>query len=53
MMIDYIVEHDEPLVSYHTEDPDPETLAVGQNVARLIEDGSTIQTGLGGYPMQR
>jgi len=48
--IDYLVEHDEPLVGFSLEDPDPETLAVGKNVARLIEDGSTIQMGFGRIP---
>lgn len=48
--VDYIVEYDESLVSYKAEEPDPETIAVGQNIARLIEDGSTIQTGFGRIP---
>ncbi len=48
--VDYIVEYDEPLVSYRTEEPDPETLMVGQNIACLIENGSTIQTGFGRIP---
>jgi acyl-CoA hydrolase len=48
--IDHIVEHDEPLVTYSQEDPDPEILAVGRNVARLVEDGSTIQMGFGRIP---
>lgn len=48
--VDYLVEYDEPLVSYHLEDPDPETKQVGLNIARLIEDGSTIQMGFGRIP---
>lgn len=48
--IDYIVEHDEPLVTFRQEEPDPETLEVGRNVARLVEDGSTIQVGFGRIP---
>ncbi len=48
--VDYIVEYDEPLVTYRIEEPDVETKAVGQNVARLIEDGSTIQIGFGRIP---
>ncbi|MGC9323279.1 MAG: GNAT family N-acetyltransferase [Desulfomonilia bacterium] len=48
--IDYIVEHDEPLVSFAFEEPDPETQQVGLNIARLIEDGSTIQVGFGRIP---
>jgi acyl-CoA hydrolase/RimJ/RimL family protein N-acetyltransferase len=48
--VDYIVEHDEPLVSYCPEETDPEILMVGANVARLIEDGSTLQVGFGRIP---
>lgn len=48
--VNYIVEHDEPLVSFNHEEPDPETLAVGKNVARLVDDGSTIQMGFGRIP---
>jgi acyl-CoA hydrolase/RimJ/RimL family protein N-acetyltransferase len=48
--VDHIVEFDEPLVSFSHEEPDPETLAVGKNVARLVEDGSTIQIGFGRIP---
>ena len=48
--VDYIVEHDEPLVSYRPEEADPEILMVGANVAGLIEDGSTLQLGFGRIP---
>jgi len=48
--VDYIVEHDEPLVSYSPEEVDPEIQAVGANVARLVEDGSTLQVGFGRIP---
>ncbi|HPJ92485.1 MAG TPA: GNAT family N-acetyltransferase [Deltaproteobacteria bacterium] len=48
--VDYIVEHDEPLVSYSPEETDPEILMVGANVAGLIEDGSTLQVGFGRIP---
>jgi 4-hydroxybutyrate CoA-transferase len=48
--IDYVVEHDEELVTYRTEEPDPETREVGRNIARLIDDGSTLQVGFGRIP---
>jgi RimJ/RimL family protein N-acetyltransferase len=48
--VDYIVEHDEPLVNCPVEAPDPEVMEVGKNIGRLIEDGSTIQIGFGRIP---
>jgi len=48
--IDYFIEHDEPLVDYISESLDPETRQVGENIARLVENGSTIQVGFGRIP---
>lgn len=54
--INYLVEYDEPLKELPQVDPDatPEVLAVfdkiGRNVADLIEDGSTLQMGIGAIP---
>lgn len=54
--INYIVEYDEPIKELPQVDPDtaPEVLAVfdkiGKNVADLIEDGSTLQMGIGAIP---
>jgi len=48
--LDYIVEHDEPLVTFSQEEPDPEIIEVGRNVARLVDDGATIQMGFGRIP---
>jgi len=54
--IDYIVEHDEPLLELPQVDPNAslEVLEVydniGKNVADLIEDGSTLQMGIGAIP---
>lgn len=54
--IHHIVEHDEEIKELPQVDPDstPETLAVfdkiGRNVADLIEDGSTLQMGIGAIP---
>jgi RimJ/RimL family protein N-acetyltransferase len=44
------VEHDEPLVSCPPEDLDFETRAIGRNVAKLVDNGSTIQIGFGRIP---
>lgn len=54
--IDYIVEHDEPLMELPQVDPNAstETLEVydniGKYVAGMIEDGSTLQMGIGAIP---
>jgi len=48
--VDYIVEYEEPLVEFPHEELDPETQKVGENIARLIEDGATIQVGFGRIP---
>ncbi|HPN39651.1 MAG TPA: acetyl-CoA hydrolase/transferase C-terminal domain-containing protein [Melioribacteraceae bacterium] len=54
--IDYIVEHDEELMELPQVDPDttPQMLAaynkIGEHVAGLIEDGSTLQVGIGAIP---
>lgn len=54
--IDVIVEKDDPLVELHQVAPDTsqEMLdifdGIGENVASLIEDGSTLQMGIGAIP---
>jgi len=54
--IDFIVEHDEPLMELPQVDPNASTevLAaydkIGQYIAEMIEDGSTLQMGIGAIP---
>lgn len=54
--IDFIVEHDEPLMELPQVDPNAsaEVLAaydkIGQYIAEMIEDGSTLQMGIGAIP---
>jgi acyl-CoA hydrolase/GNAT superfamily N-acetyltransferase len=48
--IDYIVESDLPLPEWSPPEPDDVAVRIGQNVARLIGDGSTIQAGIGMIP---
>ncbi len=54
--IDYIVEHDEELMELPQVDPDttPNMLAaydkIGEHIAGLIDDGSTLQMGIGAIP---
>ncbi len=48
--IDFIIHHDEPLLEYAVEDPGEIIKAIGKYVARIIEDGSTLQVGYGIIP---
>lgn len=54
--IDFIVEHNEPLMELPQVDPNasPEVLAaydkIGQYIGEMIEDGSTLQMGIGAIP---
>jgi 4-hydroxybutyrate CoA-transferase len=46
--IHMFVESDRPLLELHTEPPTEEHMRVARNVASLIPDGATLQTGIGG-----
>src|SRR5579871_6415397 len=46
----HIVEVDYPLPEVKPEGPSPVQEAIARHVANLIEDGSTLQTGIGGIP---
>lgn len=48
--IDYFVEHDQPLIEAEFSEPNQIELAIGQNCAELIEDGATLQMGIGAIP---
>jgi 4-hydroxybutyrate CoA-transferase len=48
--LDHIVEVDYALPEFRMGQPSPVQQAIGENVAGLIEDGSTLQTGIGGIP---
>lgn len=48
--IDWIVEHDEPLVERKPVELGEVELAIGRNCASLIPDGATLQLGIGGIP---
>jgi len=48
--LDAYVEVDEPLAASHPERPSDAELKIGQNIAEIIEDGSTLQTGIGCVP---
>lgn len=48
--IDYIVPFDEPLLEYHPSVPDDIAAKIGSYVARIVQDGDTIQVGYGSMP---
>lgn len=48
--IDAFVEHEEPLVELAPPEPTAAALWIGRYVAQLIDDGCTIQAGIGGIP---
>jgi acyl-CoA hydrolase/RimJ/RimL family protein N-acetyltransferase len=48
--IDYAIHYDEPLLEYETTPPDETADRIGTYVARLVEDGATVQVGYGRIP---
>ena len=48
--IDMLVPHDEPVITVVPREPDEALRRVGENLARLVEDGSTIECGIGRIP---
>ncbi len=49
-MIDIFTEDDAPLIEGHFAEPSPEEAQIGKYVAELIEDGATLQMGIGSIP---
>jgi len=48
--VDYVVEHETPLVILNPIEPADVEATIGRYIAELIEDGATIQLGIGGIP---
>ena len=48
--LDYIVPVDEPLLTSHWEPANEVAERIGRNIANLIDDGSTLQMGIGAIP---
>lgn len=48
--IDYFVEYDEPLAAHENAPLSDVEIAIGKNVASLVEDGACLQMGIGGIP---
>jgi len=48
--IDMLVPHDEDIIEVAEQKPTATLRRIGQNIARLVEDGSTIECGIGRIP---
>ena len=48
--IDYLVEHDAPIFSLQLTEPDLLEKQIARHIVPLIEDGSTLQLGIGNIP---
>jgi acyl-CoA hydrolase/GNAT superfamily N-acetyltransferase len=48
--VDFIIHHDEPLLEYEMTVPDEIAQEIGKYVARIVQDGDTIQVGYGNIP---
>lgn len=48
--IDFFVESDLPLIEFPLKQPSPEAMRIGEFIAGMVEDGSTLQTGIGEIP---
>jgi acyl-CoA hydrolase len=48
--IDYLVEVDEPLAESPNRESSEDTKIIGERIAAMITDGSTLQLGIGGIP---
>jgi acyl-CoA hydrolase/GNAT superfamily N-acetyltransferase len=48
--IDYLVPHDEPLLEFHAPEGDETIELIGKYVARLVENESTLELGIGALP---
>lgn len=48
--IDLLVPHDEPIIEHAPGAGDATLAKLGENVARLVDDGATVECGIGGVP---
>lgn len=48
--LDIIVEYEEPILEVQPSEPDDTARAIARNAVRLVENGSTIQVGIGAIP---
>lgn len=47
---DYLVHHDAPMLEHHLSAPNEVESKIGQLIAGLVEDGATLQMGIGAIP---
>jgi RimJ/RimL family protein N-acetyltransferase/acyl CoA:acetate/3-ketoacid CoA transferase beta subunit len=50
ILSDFLVEADEDLIEFPQGDPDEISMKIGQHLARYIQDGDTLQLGIGNIP---
>ncbi|MBP7263795.1 MAG: acetyl-CoA hydrolase/transferase family protein [Spirochaetia bacterium] len=48
--VTYFVEHNQEVPSLPAPQPTPTDLLIGEHIASLVDDGSTLQLGIGGIP---
>jgi acyl-CoA hydrolase len=48
--IEHAVKWDEPLYEVESKQPDAAQMRIGQHIAELVEDGATLQLGIGAIP---
>ena len=48
--IDFVLPHDEPILTYRSDVPGEIAERIGNYVARIVQDGDTIQVGYGSLP---
>ncbi|MGV3614158.1 MAG: acetyl-CoA hydrolase/transferase family protein [Fimbriimonas sp.] len=48
--IDFLVPCDDPIFEHSCADPSPEAARIGERCAELVEDGATLQLGIGAIP---
>ena len=48
--VDFFIEHDEPILEFEADVSDIVAHQIGKYVARIVEDGDTIQVGYGSVP---
>lgn len=48
--VDALVASDLPILEFSTRAPSPDAMRMGEFIASLVEDGSTLQTGIGEIP---
>ncbi|MBN1540271.1 MAG: GNAT family N-acetyltransferase [Candidatus Thermoplasmatota archaeon] len=48
--VDYIIHHDEPLLEFQPAVDDNIAMKIGKHVAKIVQDGDTIQVGYGSIP---